>query len=353
MSLITYLTRIHFAERVLEDALPEAMRRLSARRPLLLADEDGLCGEGFARLEDALPPGTRAQLLPTIAAEPDRALLQSALAAYQDGGCDVIVALGGTAALTFARMLAAMPGAGAAGLPLIAVPATVAGVGLGPVHPPVPGKAIGAAVPAAILCDPTLSMAIGPERTAAHGFDALTHCIEAFLSTAYNPPADGIALEGIRRATLHLERAVADRGDLEAQRELLAVALNAGLAAQKGLGGVAALARAAEAEWGLARRHGTLNAALMRPVLTFNAPAVGDRYRRIAEAMVLPPDADVTVELARLGARLGLPDRIGALRTGTRRLSSVARKAAADPANQTNPRHATPHDYLVLLEEAF
>ena len=350
MSLIQLVSRIHFADRVLEDALPDAIKRLKASRPLVLTDEDGRTGDRLERLLDALPAGCAPETFPNLPAHPGKSEFKQAVRSLKAARCDVIICLGGIAALDFGRFLAASQDCGS--LPVIAVPSTAADVGLGPVHRPGLGKAGRVEPPASVLCDPTLTLDTSPERTAAHGFDALTHCIEAFLATAYNPPADGIALEGIHRSTRYLERAVADGDDLEARRELLAVALNAGLAAQKGLGGVEALARAADGECGVAGRHGTLNAALLRPVLQFNAPAVGNRYARIAEAMKLSPGVDVTGALVDLGRRIGLPDRIGPVWTGANPLHQVAKWAAADPANQTNPRHATPDDYVSLLKEA-
>ncbi len=351
MSLITFLTRIHFADHVVEDVLPEAVRRMAAERPFLIVDRDGEAGDAVARLEDALPPGcavTRFSDLPPTAVRP---ALHRARRIYEAAGCDLIIALGGNTALDCGRLLA-KEARHSQDRPLIAIPTTAAGVGLGPIYDDDPGLSSRAATPTAILCDPTMTLGIDSSRTAAQGFDALAQCVEAYLATAYNPPADGIALEGIHRSTRFLERAVADGDDLEARRELLAVALNAGLAAQKGLGGVEALARATEVECGLAESPGKLHAAFVQPVLTFNAPAVGDRFARVAEAMGLGVEADVPAALAALGARLGLPDRIGALWTDRDRLRHVARKAAADPANQTNPRYATPDDYLSLLAQA-
>ena len=350
MSLIQLVSRIHFADRVLEDALPDAIRRLKASRPLVLIDEDGRTGDRPDRLYDALPVDCQPEPFPDLPAYPGKPLFKQAGRSLDAEGCDIIICLGGNAALDFGRLLAASQDD--ARPPVIAVPTTAASVGLGPVHIADLGKSSRIEPPASVLCDPTLTLDTAPERTAAHGFDALTHCIEAFLATAYHPPADGIALEGIHRSTLYLERAVANGNDLEARRELLAVALNAGLAAQKGLGGVEALARATDAECGLASRHGALNAALLRPVLRFNAPAVGDRYARIAEAMKLSDGADVTGALVDLGRRIGLPDRIGPIWTGANPLRQVAKRAAADPANQTNPRHATPDDYVSLLKDA-
>jgi alcohol dehydrogenase class IV len=207
-------------------------------------------------------------------------------------------------------------------------------------------------VPAVVLCDPTLTLATDPMMTAASGMDALTHCIETYLGTTWNPPADGIALEGVRRAGAYLERAVRDGQDLEARREVLAAALNAGLAAQKGLGGVHALAHALENEAGLSARHGWMHAALLPPMLGFNAPAVGDRFAALCEALRLGPGADLPKALAALGARLSLPLRLDSLRLDHPALKRVARKAADDPANLNNPRLAHTEDYLRILEEA-
>lgn len=355
MSLITFLTRVHFADGVLEDALPEAMLSLSAQRPLLLTDADGRTGQTIARLEDAIAPNAVLTRFPELPSSVPGSRLRAASEVLAKGNCDSIICLGGKTVMDFGRVLAALePGHSAR--PLITVPTTVANVGMGPVH--LPGlmsflaKPRVAALPAAIVCDATTTMGMEKQTLAANGFNALTNCIEAFLATAYNPPADGIALEGIRRSSLFLERAVGERSDLDAHRELMAVALNAGLASQKGLGGVEALARAAEDECSPSGAHGRLYSAVVRPVLAFNAPAVGERYGRIAEAMALPANSDVADALTMMGLRLGLPDRLNTLKLDQEGLDSVAYRAAADPANLTNPRHATHTDYRTLLEQA-
>lgn len=354
MSLITFLTRVHFADHVLEDALPEALRRLSARRPLVITDAAGQMGDTTLRLQDALPAQTILTDFPTL--EPPVAVsrLRAASEVFVKGECDSLICLGGKTAMDFGRVLAALD-PGPAIRPLIAVPTTVANVGLGPVHMPgfmaSLGRSRQPALPAAILLDATMTLGAERQTLAANGFSALTHCIEAFLATAYNPPADGIALEGIRRSSLFLERAVSENDNLDAHRELMAVALNAGLAAQKGLGGVEALARAAEDEIDGQGAHGRFYPTVMRPVLAFNAPAVGERYERIAEAMGLPSQSDVGEALMKMGQRLGLPERLGPAPIDQQRLDSVARRAAADPANLTNPRHATQADYRALLEQ--
>lgn len=380
MALITYMTRIHFADRVIEDALADELIRLGMRRPLVVADLDGRTGDDLERLLAALP----GQNAPMFAADPNQPLTESAAAVRMRAvaeGCDGLVAQGGSAALDCARLAGlgivrpAAPTAARRGratrassgkLPVVAVP-TLPGQGMGlcpalRLEPsgeePLPRRLMSdELVPALLLCDPTLGLDVTPERLAASGFDALTHCIEAYLATAWNPPADGIALEGVRRAAASLPRAVETPRDIDARRELLAAGLNAGLAAAKGLGAVHALAHALETHLRPATAaadpwHGALHAALIPPVLAFNAPAVPERLALLAEVMGLGRKEAVQAGLARLGARLGLPDTLVGLHLDAAALARVARLAEADPANLTNPRLASAEDHARLLMAA-
>ena len=384
MSLITYLTRIHFADRVLEDALGEEVSALGLRRPAIILDASAEAGDTLDRLLDALPRCVAPAGPRRVPLRLSPAILAREAKAWAELGCDSAIGVGGPAALDLARALgragperagaecagrerawrerAGREGAGAAyagpehasmspAAPVVTIPTTTASVGLGPVTPAL-GATAGARLPTLILCDPTLTLDAGAVETAAAGMDALVHCLEAWLGGAWNPPADGIALDGLRRAGRWLARAVADGRDLAARRELLAAALDAGLAAEKGLGGVRALAHAVEEEARLGVRHGALHAALVRPVLAFNAPAVADRLDAAREALGLPGQAEPGAALAALGAGLGLPDRLGGSGLDGAALRRAARRAAADPVTLTNPRHATAADYLAMLEAA-
>lgn len=350
MSLIPYLTRIHFADRVLEDALPEEMERLGLRRVMLLADAFGVGHEPAERVECAVPVGC--SVVHARAETPQADLI----AAWTDAECDGIVALGGPLALETALAVAAAvrPAGGSRHLPVIVVPMTTAGLGLPTLPVPVPGsgRLNCPLLPSVVLCDPTLTHWAGPEVTAAAGMDVVMHCVETFLSTTWNPPADGMALDGLRRVARWLEPAVARGNDATARREMLAAALNAGLAGQKGLGAAHALAAAVEAELPPGTPHGYLHAALMPVTLRFNAPAAAERYEALAEALRLPPGTDLADALRDLGHRLGLPVSLAALALAPAQAARIAARAAEDPANRTNPRHATVPDFCALLAEA-
>ncbi len=355
MALITYLTRVHFAAHVLEDALPEEAARAALKRPLLLRDEAGLAADLTDRLILALPADCETVDFPLSAADPPA--VAAAARTCRAERCDGVIALGGAVALDTARRLGMVLQA-SGGIAVIAVPTTIGNIGLGPLALPGDGRRNlrgpggSGPLPSVILCDPTLAAAVEPARIATEGFDTLTHCIEAYLSTAFNPPADGMALEGVRRARRHLEALVADPADPAARREMLSAALCGGLASEKGLGGAEALARALEAEIGPGARHGEYHAALLPLVMTFNAPAVVDRFEHLREALLLPSGADLRSALADLGDRLRLPIRLGGARLGEDALRRTAESAVAERASNTNPRHATAEDYLGLLQSA-
>lgn len=341
MSLITYLTRIHFADRVLEDALSEELARHGINRPLVISDTGSFGGDGFDRLLCALPHHIRAtdHVAGRQPAKEDRAAADTLLT---DRECDGIIGFGGLAALDLARVVANRR------LPVLAIPTGTETVGLGPLGRRVcllPGQQVD--LPKAILLDATLTMGADPETTAAAGMDALCHCLECFLGTAYNPPAEGIALDGLCRAARHLEAAVQAGNDVTARREMLAAALDAGLASAKGYGGIEA------ASHGLAEitqtRRGVLRGALLQEILAFNAPAVSDRYEPIRRMLGFPAGSDPGERLVALAERVGLPLRLSDMGIEAHMLRRAAQCAAADPANRTNPRHATDRDYERIM----
>ena len=341
MSLITYLTRIHFADRVLEDALSEELVRLGVRRPLVISDPHDPDLDGLDRLFDALPVSARPAHFVTGGKGASGTERTSANGLFERSHCDGIIGFGTRRPLDLARLI------GHPGRKVITIPTATETIGLGPIGIDRGPRAQRGDIPDSVLCDPTLTIAASPIDTAVAGLGALVHCLESFLSTAFNPPADGMALEGLRRAWTHLEAAVTDGHDLAARRELLAAALNAGLAAEKGFGGIEAAAYGLEATTNT--RYGVLHGALLAEVMTFNAPAVADRIAAIRRTLGLSDGSDFIAELVMLVERIGLPVRLSAAGIDAPLLPKAALRAAADPANRTNPRHATAQDYEVIL----
>ena len=375
MAQILYLTRIEL-EFGASRLLPAECERIGIRRPLVVTDA-GVRAAGV--LDEALAAFTTTPpVFDQTPANPTEAAVRLAVQACQAGGCDGLIAIGGGSSMDLAKGVAiaathegplkrwATIEGGAVHitsrvLPLIAVP-TTAGTGSevarGAIIIVDDGRKLGfhnwELLPKAAICDPALTLKLPPGLTAATGMDAIAHCIETFLAPAFNPPADGIALEGLRRGWAAIERATRDGQDREARMDMMCASLHGAMAFQKGLGAVHSLSHALG---GLNPRlhHGTLNAVFLPAVIRFNAAADSvrrdRRIERLAQAMDLPGrDADAVADaIAALNARLGLPAGLAAMGVGPDLDGAIIERALLDHCHKTNPRIATVEDYAALL----
>jgi 4-hydroxybutyrate dehydrogenase len=376
MSLINYLTKIHFADNVLEEALEAEIEALSLRRPMIVTDGGVVASGLLERLTAGLSVGRDHIVFTSTPGRAYEAECCAAAEIYRAEGCHGLIGFGGGSPIDLAKAIAltathdgplSQYAAHEGGItrireilpPIIAIP-TTAGTGSEVVGAtsimPETGPAFVLRspflVPRVAICDPTLTLDLPARLTAGTGMDALSHCIETYVSTAYNPPADGIAIDGLGRVVANIERAVSKGSDLDARREMMAAALNGALALQKGLGGVHAISNALGALSGYDLHHGTLNAVLLPHVLAFNAPAVGDRYEAMKATARIAPGDDLADSLCRLGERLGLPSRLGDMGVDRAGIAHAASLAERDHANRTNPRRALAADYLRIMQAA-
>jgi 4-hydroxybutyrate dehydrogenase len=375
MPIITYLTHIRFGEGVLKD-LPEDLAALGIRRPLVVTDKGIVAAGLLDRLFAVLSGDNRRLVFDDVPTNPTEEAALAAVAVYREEDCDGLIALGGGSAIDLAKAVGllathpeplsqyAMVEGGVARItakvaPLVAIPTTSgtgSEVGRGSVMNLADGRKLGIIsqhlIPKRAICDPELTLGLPPWLTAATGMDALSHCIESFLTPNYNPPAEGIGLDGARRIVLHLERAVQDGADREARRELMAGAMEGGMTFQKGLGAVHALSHALGSLKEPRLHHGTLNAVLLPPVLRFNATHVGGKYERLAQAMGLAPGADLAAFVEDLNTRIGLPKSLAEMGVPADIVPEMAAKAERDHCNPTNPRPAAAADYAVIMRES-
>jgi 4-hydroxybutyrate dehydrogenase len=247
MTLIGYLTRTHFAEAAIEDALPEEVGPLS--RALVLVDDEPGSAAVYARVQEALGQ-TAISLARTHAVAPHREATSRILSALNDIRSETLVAVGGSAAIGQARLAAEQAARRGKRLTLVAVPASLCDFGLGRRVRPGQGQPIACPRPDQIIADPTVLEGTPSRRLAAAAMEVLVHAIEAYASPIYHPPADALALEATKRLTRWLPVALASPAHREAQRELMAAALTAGLALEKAVGGVDALAHPIRVELG-------------------------------------------------------------------------------------------------------
>ncbi|MBO4120719.1 iron-containing alcohol dehydrogenase [Cupriavidus gilardii] len=381
MAFIYYLTHIHLDFGAVK-LLKSECERIGIRRPLLVTDK-GVVAAGIAqRAIDALQ-GLPVAVFDDTPSNPTEAMVRQAAAQYRSEGCDGLIAVGGGSSIDLAKGIAILAthegelttyatiegGSGKIterAAPLIAVP-TTSGTGSEVARGAIiildDGRKLGFhswhLLPKSAICDPELTLGLPPGLTAATGMDAIAHCIETFLAPAFNPPADGIALDGLERAWAHIERATRDGSDREARLNMMSASMQGAMAFQKGLGCVHSLSHPLgglkiDGRTGL--HHGTLNAVVMPAVLRFNADAPSivreDRYGRLRRAMHLPADADVAQAVYDMTARLGLPTGLAAMGVTEAMFDKVVAGALADHCHKTNPKEASAEDYRRMLAES-
>lgn len=175
------------------------------------------------------------------------------------------------------------------------------------------------------------------------------------MAPAFNPPADGIALEGLRRGWGAIEAATKNGADRDARLNLMCASMHGAMAFQKGLGCVHSLSHSLG---GVNPRlhHGTLNAMFLPSVVRFNAAVESlqkeERLARMAHAMGLSAGTDVAAALTDMNARLGLPKGLAAMGVERSQFGEVIKGAMADHCHKTNPRIASAEDYEALLQSS-
>ena len=377
MALIQYLTQIEFDYGALAQ-IQAHCQRAGITRALVVTDKGVRAAGVLQPVLDALGDVAVA-VFDDVPSNPTEAAVRGAVAVYEKERCNGLIAVGGGSAIdcakgvaiaathpgplkTYATIEGGSPKITDAAAPLIAVP-TTAGTGSevarGAIVIVDDGRKLGfhswSLMPKAAICDPALTLGLPPMLTAATGMDAIAHCMEVFMAPAFNPPADGIALEGLRRGWAHIERATRDGADREARLNMMAASIHGAMGFQKGLGCVHSLSHSLGGA-NPKLHHGTLNAVFLPAVIRFNAGAESiqkeERVARMAQAMGLEKSADVAQAVHDMTARLGLPTGLAAMGVTEDMFDAVIEHALLDHCHKTNPRIASADDYRRMLNES-
>lgn len=356
-------------------------RNMMARRVLVVCDA-GVIAAGWLREleEDLAAAEIESVVFQDLSPNPKDFEVMAGAALYAREHCDVIVALGGGSVIDCAKAIGVVHTNGCSvlqfegvdqiempGPPLICIP-TTAGTSADisqfciivnsaeHYKMAIISKTV---VPDVALVDPETTRSMDPYLTACTGMDALTHAIEAYVSTACSPIVDVHALAAIRLVMGNLDAAVAAPGDLPARENMMLASLQAGLAfSNASLGAVHALAHSAGGFLDLP--HGECNALLLEHVVRFNLPAAPERYRQIAEAMGVDTRGmeaktiaeRITQSITALRQCVGIHDGLGARGVRSADLSELARHAIRDACVVTNPRRVSRADVEVIYGDA-
>lgn len=374
MSLIYYITQVQFEFGAIK-LLKQECERVGITRPLIVTDQGVKAVGVLQKALDALP-GMPVAVFDQTPSNPTEAAVRAAVEVFKANNCDGLIAVGGGSAIDCAKGVAiaathegplthyatiegGSPRITDKVAPLIAVP-TTSGTGSevarGAIIIVDDHRKLGFhswnLVPKTAICDPELTLGLPPKLTAATGMDAIAHCMETFMAPPFNPPADGIALDGLERGWGSIARATADGSDREARINMMSASMQGAMAFQKGLGCVHSLSHSLG---GVDPRlhHGTLNAMFLPAVIQFNAQAESmkqnRRLGRMAYAMGLASASDIGAAIKDMNARLGLPTGLAAMGVSESQFDQIIAGAMLDHCHKTNPRIATEADYREML----
>jgi alcohol dehydrogenase class IV len=208
--------------------------------------------------------------------------------------------------------------------------------------------------PRLAILDPESTRTLPTPVAAATGMDAMTHAIEGYVSTEWNPHQDGRSLQALSLIRDNLERAVERGPEDEDARGNMLVAAN--LAITVGLGSVHAMSHSAGAHYGLP--HGVANAIHLPHVIRHNVQGgaeIADRYRDIGEVFDLAePEIGeaLAAHITELVARIGLPTRLSQAGVPEDGIPALVEGAMGDGTTLLNPREMGEEDYALLYRAA-
>ncbi len=369
----SFPTTIHFGAGA-RKLVAEHLKGLRLSRPLIVTDKGLAALPVLSEFKTGLG-GLDVAVFSGVFGNPTKSQVDGGAAAYKAHKADCVIGFGGGAALDVAKavaLLASHPGdlleyawdhpkVRTIDQPLphfVALP-TTAGTGsevgrssvISEDDTHVKRIVFSAALLAkAVFADPELTLGLPANITAATGMDALTHNIESYLSPAFHPLCDGIALEGVRIAARALPTAVKDGRNLAARADMMMASMMGAIAFQKDLGAVHSCAHALGAVCDL--HHGLANALMLEPVMRFNLDTAHAKFAELAHVVGAGNAEDFVPWLTRLKREIGIAPSLSEVGVKSTQISALVDIAEKDICHQTNPRPCTREDFTRFFEQA-
>lgn len=366
---ILQLPRTLFATGAVAE-LPNELRMLNVEKPLLVTDR-GVSGAGLVDKVTAVLEDASFACFDTVTENNVFADADGGADLYKSQGCDGVIGLGGGSVLDTAKciaVLASNPGTiadyaldpekpitGAA--PIIAIP-TTAGTGseadiYAGIHVDSESPGVGLAshhvVPRVAILDVDMTRTLPPHVTAATGIDALSHCIEGYLSKEDVPFAKLVALDGLQRGIRSIERAVSDGESSEARSEMLLVAYAGGVAMSMGTGPAHAIALTCSEQ---GYPHGILSGIGIVMTLDLALSRLPDQRAALAGAMNFDSGRPLGPAFADLMRKLGLPTSLAELGYIVRDMDATVAAAHEHFLNGFALHHPTRDEYREMIQRS-
>jgi alcohol dehydrogenase class IV len=374
LSHFAFPTPIHFGPGARRGVAPHLLDQ-GVRRPLIVTDRALAALPLLAEFRSHLP-GLEVAVFDGVFGNPTCAQVMAGAAAFRAHGADAVIGFGGGAALDVAKVVGVM--AVHEGdileyvwdhpqvrpitheLPYFVALPTTSGTGSEVGRSAVVSENDshvkrtvfdGRLLARAVFADPELTLGLPAAITAATGMDALTHNIESYLSPAYHPLCDGMALEGLRIGARALALAVKEPGNLAARGDMMMSSMMGAIAFQKDLGSVHACAHALGAVADL--HHGLANALMIDTVLAWNHEVVPHKFDEMAHVAGVAGGGFAFVSwLKHLKLQIGITGGLAAHGVSAGMLPRLVPLAHTDFTGRTNPRPATEADYERLFQQA-
>lgn len=375
MTLINYLTRVHFADGVLEEALRSEMEQRGKRRPLIIAEEGQLKGPTSERFLSSFPIRTRAETFVSVPRLATETAAQNCARAYRSSECDHLIAFGSNRAIDLAKVariaitydepIAALSSEEGgtqrigAGLPeLFAIP-NISGFAsavsdYARVKLDSGGQVLMTSrhlIPTVTICDPTLTLGSKPAASASAAAGVFSRGIDAYLAPGYNPPADGLALDALSRIVRNVATALVD-DDLPARREIMAGCLNSALALEKGCCAVHAITNALASVSDVEVDPCAVGRLIMPGLIASYGATDRAKTAELKRSLQVDQSRSLSDSLREIMAGFPLPDRLSQMGFSATHLDRAARAAVHDRAIRNGPRALSEHDIRSILYDA-